>query len=741
MSNTNGISFLRDSTNPQIGLSAEAEARVQKIAHLCSRHLIEMLQNMFDGIDDSFFELANNARTNNEQNLFFEAMREIRIKRKSIENGFQQQIEHQFSIDSVFGKYKQTYEQTSAQNTYDFDSLSLVNKDDLEEEVAITSMASKATSNFQGPLLQFNTRIANLFGETDISKLCVPLDPKNLSQAFASACNILEINLKEKLIVFKQFDRYVLSNLGYALDDANRLMIKAGILPELKSSFVKQKHQPKGEAPTTPFIQTSSESAIEQAENLLPQLQTLLANIRTHHPNHNRNNTSTNHAGSQHYINTDDLVNLLTAIQISAPKPQETDAKVIDIHSHLKSQLQVNPSLKNKELTLKQIDEDLINLVSLLFEFILDDYNLAAPIQVLISRLQIPILKVVIQDNSFFNTNKHPARKLLNALARAGIGWNEHNNSQQDGLFVKIQETVHTILDEFDGDIQLFDRLYRDFEEFMIKEEKKSKIVEQRTKESEKGLLRSKQAQKAVDAFLSRILSETEDTLPDIISDTLKQGWSRVMFLAFLKDDTEHQWLKTCQIAQDLIWCLQPLHSQKDRQHWIVTAPKLLKELKSGLQDVSYHTNSLDETITAIRSSLTHAFKQNTFDEGDQKSTYKSASSIINTQNRSAVERQLAVNGTELEKFANQLDELSMGTWIEFKLENEKKLRCKLSTKLEEADLFIFVNRLGLKCLEKSREQLANDLMKKNAIILEQGLLIDRAMSTIASSLKQQASA
>ena len=49
MSNTNGISFLRDKTASHIGLSAEADARLNKISKLCARHLIEMLQNMFDG--------------------------------------------------------------------------------------------------------------------------------------------------------------------------------------------------------------------------------------------------------------------------------------------------------------------------------------------------------------------------------------------------------------------------------------------------------------------------------------------------------------------------------------------------------------------------------------------------------------------------------------------------------------------------------------------------------------------
>ncbi len=739
MSNPSGVSYLRDNGVTQISQDAEANSRIQKISSLCSKHFIEMLQNMFDGIDDSFFELANNARTNNEQNLFFEAMREIRIKRKSIEQKLENRIEALFSPDHVLT------DQKANERPPEFDTLAMITKDDMEEDVAITSMSSKAVSNFQGPLLQFQTRMANLYGQTKPENINAPLNPKDISKAFAEACTILEINLKERLIVYKQFDRYVLSNLGYILDEANKFLIKAGILPDFKSSIVKHKHQPRGESASTPIPgRETSRDLTSQTENLLPQLQTLLANIRTQPTEHSgiAGNTHANSAqAAQHYIKTEDLVALLSAMQTNtASKPNE-QAKVVDIHAYLKTQFQQNPELKDKQPALKQLDEDLINLVSMLFEFILEDYNLAAPIQVLISRLQIPILKVVIKDSSFFNSHKHPARKLLNTLAKAGIGWNENPNSQQDTLYQKIQETVETILNNHDGSTQLFDQLNKEFEAFMLKEEKKSKIVEQRTKESEKGLLRSKQAQKAVDTFLAEILTEKEDNLPDIILETLKQGWSRVMFLSYLKDDQEHQWLKTCQIAQDLVWCMQPLHSQKDRQHWIVTAPKLLKELKSGLQDVSYHTNTLEETLLAIRTSLTQAFKNNNFDSEDDSASFKSASSIINAHfTHSAVERQLALNNSEIEKHLNLIDELPLGTWVEFKL-NTKKLRCKLSTKLDEADICIFVNRMGLKSLEKTKEELANDLLKKNAIILEQGMIFDRAMSKITSSLKLKASA
>lgn len=740
MSNSSGVTYIRENQHLDDNLNAEAAARIEKIRHISCRHLIELLQNMFDGIDDSFFELANNARTNNEQNQFFEAMREIRIKRKSIELSFEENIGSLFSSQKVFQKKSDK----NISKEIDFENLSLVNKDDLEERVAISSMTSKAASNFQGPLLQFHTRFANLYGQPSLNTISSPLNPEDISNEFSSVCSRLEINLKERLIVYKQFDRYVLSNLGYVLDEVNHYLIKTGILPDLKSTIVKQKHSPKGEHASSPIntgSKTVDSSNNQQTQNILPHLQSLLANIRTQTPNSDaHNNTSSSNTLEPQYIETQDLINLLSAIQRSTPNPFNSP-KIVDIHSHLKSHIQQLPKQSKKEPQVKQLDEDLINLVAMLFEFILEDYNLAASIQVLISRLQIPILKVVIKDNSFFSTNKHPARMLLNSLAKAGIGWNDNPNASQDTLYQKIHDTVNSILNEFDGNIELFESLNREFEEFMVKEEKKSKIVEQRTKESEKGLLKSKKAQKAVDDFIASIISEDMSDLPHIIKEVLTQGWSRVMFLAYLKDDQEHQWTKTCQAAQDLIWCLKPITSQKDRQHWISIAPKLLKELKCGLQDVSYHTNNLDSTIIKIRSTLTSSFKQNTFNDQDTKSTYKTAIKLITDNSESAVERQLAFNNSSLAKFSSIIDELSIGTWFEFQISATKKIRCKLSTILEESDSFIFVNRLGLKNLEKTREELANDLSKKNAIILAQGLLIDRAMSAVTSSLKQKASA
>jgi hypothetical protein len=47
---------------------------------------------LFDNADDTLFEMADRARNDVEQNIFFEAMRDLRLKRKNIERAFLEQF-------------------------------------------------------------------------------------------------------------------------------------------------------------------------------------------------------------------------------------------------------------------------------------------------------------------------------------------------------------------------------------------------------------------------------------------------------------------------------------------------------------------------------------------------------------------------------------------------------------------------------------------------------------------------
>jgi hypothetical protein len=92
-----------------------------------------LLQALFDNIDDALFELADKAELNNEQNMYFESMRELRIKRRGMELSFGKELDHAFR--ALLDSKDQPPTLTSAEHV-SVDSLTLVANDELEELVA-----------------------------------------------------------------------------------------------------------------------------------------------------------------------------------------------------------------------------------------------------------------------------------------------------------------------------------------------------------------------------------------------------------------------------------------------------------------------------------------------------------------------------------------------------------------------------------------------------------------------------
>lgn len=738
MNKQSGIHYLRE--HRAAGSSRPVPAEVTRIRDTVVAGLGDLLQGAFDAVDDSLFELANNARSNNEQNRYFEAMREIRIKRKGVERHFQNAVAQNFANPPRTGDVTTESGQATQASA---DSLSLVGNDDLEEQVALNAMITKAKAHFQGPLLQLQTRFSVVYPDASEELPVNPMAPEHLCSAFTEAVQALDIQIRERLILLKQFDRYVVSNLGMLLDEANRILIQAGIIPNFRyhGKTGQQHKKPQGETAEQPSTESEAsepsrdsgqagDSAVFEQIRQMLALQRANAGIppRTSDPN-------------IHVIGGSELIGLLSALP-QQPAPPNVDnlsagePLTVDLRQVVEQLLARNASEDGKKPALNELDEDLINLVSMLFEFILDDYNLSAPIQVLISRLQIPILKVVIKDKSFFSKATHPARRLLNSLARAGIGWSDSDEKTRDKLYDKIHSIVQRILNEFDGDVSLFEQLNEEFDQYLARENRKASLVEQRTRESERGRIKSQKAQETVDRVLQEKVARYH--LPDSIRNILVNGWSRVMFLAYLRDDVEHRWLQSVRVVDDLIWCLHPHQEDEERDQWVRVVPGLIKSLRAGLEEVSYNSSKLDEMMGELKHELTEAFRANAQAEARQDLADNYAHEPEKPP-QTAVERQQELEEAAVAEYVAQIDSIEIGNWVEFNLVNGASFRCKLSAIIEEADCFVFVNRMGLKVIEKSRIELAHEMRRGRLTVLEQGALIDRALDAVVGNLRNRA--
>ncbi|SNC76192.1 Protein of unknown function [Marinobacter sp. es.048] len=739
MNKQSGIHYLRE--HREAGSNRPVPAEVTRIRDTVVAGLGDLLQGAFDAVDDSLFELANNARSNNEQNRYFEAMREIRIKRKGVERHFQNTVAQYFANPPHTGPLQE--ENLSKQASAD--TLALVGNDDLEEQVALNAMITKAKAHFQGPLLQLQTRFSQVYPEATDESPVNPMAPEHLCSAFTEAIQALEIQIRERLILLKQFDRYVVSNLGMLLDEANRILIQAGIIPNFRyhgkagqqhdasktqpADASKEERAPDASATEGAGQAGDSSAVFEQIRKML-SLQRANAGIppRSSDPN-------------VRVVGDSELASLLNSLPLSDARQDQGNLSAgepvsIDLRQLVQQLLSQTDTEDGRKPALNEVDEDLINLVSMLFEFILDDYNLSAPVQVLISRLQIPTLKVVIRDKSFFSQATHPARRLLNSLARAGIGWSSSDEKTKDKLYGQIHNIVQRILNEFDGDVSLFETLNQEFEQFLERENRKASLVEQRTRESERGRIKSQTAQQTVDNLLKQKVARYK--LPESIHDILMNGWSRVMFLAYLRDDVEHRWNATVKVVDDLIWCLHPHQEDDERDQWVRVVPGLLKSLRSGLEEVSYNSSRLDEMMGQLKHQLAEAFRTNAAIEALQDSPEESEEEEIATVHQTAVERQQELEDAAISEYVAQIDGIEIGNWVEFRLVNGANFRCKLSAIIDEADCFVFVNRMGLKVIEKTRIELAHEMRRGRLTLLEQGALIDRALDAVVGTLRSK---
>ena len=91
-----------------------------------------------------------------------------------------------------------------------------------------------------------------------------------------------------------------------------------------------------------------------------------------------------------------------------------------------------------------------------------------------------------------------------------------------------------------------------------------------------------------------------------------------------------------------------------------------------------------------------------------------------------------------ISEYVAQIDGIEIGNWVEFRLVNGANFRCKLSAIIDEADCFVFVNRMGLKVIEKTRVELAHEMRRGRLTLLEQGALIDRALDAVVGTLRSK---
>src|SRR3569832_1166484 len=116
------------------------------------------------------------------------------------------------------------------------------------------------------------------------------------------------------------------------------------------------------------------------------------------------------------------------------------------------------------------VHDNTIDVIGMIIEFILDAPSIPENVKRLLNQLQIPILTDAIVDKEFFTHKQHPARRLLNTLGHASIGWNDKDEATQQRRYEKMEYVVERVLKEYQTATGIFAELLDEFTVFLAGE-------------------------------------------------------------------------------------------------------------------------------------------------------------------------------------------------------------------------------------------------------------------------------
>lgn len=712
---------------------------IDGLRQLSVKRLSSLLRHMLDNVDDALFNRAERAESDATQELYFVAMRQMRLRRREIEEGFQRELLADFRTLTASGSTLQSGEAPASDGA---DSeLGLVDEAALELSVAADAMVSRAVTRVALPLEQLRTRLDYLLSDRRVEDTNNPLHPRCLANAFQRAAEPAEVPIEPQLIILKLFEKYVLGQLPGLCDEANRLLIDGGVLPRLNTG--RQRSHGGEKRRTERPKQTSAQSASSEQDADARQTFELIHELltETKYGAGKAQWTGSGYVGGP-TATLEDVVTALSRLQNDQSALERAAAAgEADIKALLTRLL---ASEGAGQRSLGRTEDDTIDIVSMLFDVILDDPNLPDSIKVLVARLQIPVLKVALADKTFFSRKNHPARALINELARSAVGWNEPQDVSQDPFYRQVESVVNRVLVGFQQDVALFQTLLDEFRAFLDQERERARQVEERTRQAAEGKAKVDYAKAQVEREISERLAGRE--VPHVVEQLLEGPWSKVLFISYLKEGDEGQtYYKQLEVVDRLLASLQRPEDAGQRRRMLKEIPALLADLREGLNAILFNPfemTNLFKELEAVHVRL--LARPATEDEGpapNQSSEPADELLIESVGSGQAGTGDKVANpsveaGAEREAYMEELANLPVGTWFEFGDAGGNCVRAKLSARLNGGRRLIFVNRAGFKLADKILEDMADDLVAGRAVMLDDNMLFDRALETVIFNLR-----
>ncbi len=728
------------------------DALVNHVFNRLNVQLLQKVSEMLDNADESLRILAESADTVELKTKLFELTRVVQKERGNIDKAFFISINDRITRNG---------------QSEDNEELALVDQDEMDEMVMITTMYSNAMNSYGQEVNNLEARFEYLELHTNKTFPKHAIDPKYICEAFQTALKQVDITLDYKLLLFKLFDLEVSSRLGEMYRSLNQLFIDADVMPEVvyKAKNLDSDNDPSGKQ-STPA--SKSDFAVREARyydpqknrstNFIPRSQDEISYFISQFMNGFTTakgkdipeSFSTIPSDKDNYncFSRNDLMSALSRLQSKAIKTKKAVAQ-IDAEK-IKRAIVAEMGKHQGGAVTKRVhvlDQRSIDFVGMMFKEITRDTSISKVITNLLMLLQIPVIKAAMLDEQLFSQEDHPARNTLDLISQAGKGVTD----EQDHVFIKLEKIVDRLLQEYDVDIASFERAVDQLRD-LIRIEEEIAAENERIEQLEiiKGHAR--------DVVLTEMRHvTTNQRLPKNVKPLILKHWPTMMCHRYVNHGKDsHEWLVSLTLLKLLMRCLQPIRNQAQWQMVKANHGPLVE----AVNDELYESQQDSELINAQVAALKQTFLKLLDDYGYKLVEEPQAEAVPNTEYAEpyVVEDLVAAANedfdTDKDKHNEEVAEieeqakiardkigklphdLHPGEWFEiFNGEDKPIRRLKLSVILTEVAKLIFVDCHGIKVIEKDAGDFARELESNQSRLLADHKTFEHALGTVIHRL------
>lgn len=658
----------------------------------------------------------------------------LRQQWRSARQGFkarQEQIAQRFDeyMQPILTHFARPGQAQEASRQAQMRQLSLIDKDEFESWLVVKVMITRIEGRYREHLFALQLRLDQMMGVAAGKQL----------NPFAAliACDALKYALvggplasDVERLIYRAFGERLLEPLGALYEELNAILIRHGVLPELDLArvMVAQKRQeapgktpakplPEQEQPGQPSasVPEAAPAASSSARmgSAMQEFSALQARARASYATAMRiaelsqwvQEVPEEPAQPLQTASHEDLLASLQKMQAQAVKGTQM------VQSLQKNLAHQGQSLNRQDLATCQ-------MVDALLESMTAHDSLAHGVQPWFESLKIPLLKLVLQNEQVFQIDDHPARLVLNRLARLGMRGQVLSVDQRaeiDSMLAEVAVSNPTQDEDFARLLPQLDALVQRQDE--VVERNLRRVAQVAESEQKRDL-----AKQRVDEELDERLAGKH--VPRVLMTLLEMGWRDLLVMTHVRHGEQHdEW----------------------HQHWSVIDELLARDAQAGSGQLE-----LRELVHRIKEGL-HASGANISAEdnkrmgADLKLLLEQDAQAGNIPRVAFPQRQRRAHeevedDPALERWRQRCRQLQAGDWVALERPQTAQERMRLAWIGQNHSRFVYVNHQGMRVSDFSLDDMARLLQGGDLNLLEAAPAspVDEAMEKMVQTMYDQ---